>query len=249
MRTPVKCLAHDVPRVYFVSDLHIFCRRFDGERSWAQVAEVARGATTLVLGGDIFDFRWTALATIEETVEAAIDRLRSLVVGYPACMFHYLLGNHDHHEAFLPRLTRLANSESNLAWHPYCLRLGTRVFLHGDAATRSGGAGALEAARYRWLQRKKEGQIANWLYDAMMAARVHKLVYYAFYPKRAVARRLLAYLEQIGHGPATGVADVYFGHTHVALSGFQYGGVRFHNGGAPVTGCRFHILEAVASAP
>lgn len=232
---------------YFVSDLHIFCRRFDGETAWARTLEVAGKAKTLVLGGDIFDFRWTTMATIEETADAAIERLKSLIANHRECMFHYLLGNHDHHEVFLPRLKRLANSEPNLAWHPYCLRLGTRVFLHGDVATGSMGAAALEEERRRWLQLKKKGRIANWLYDAMVEARIHKLVYRLVYPKRAVARRILAYLEQVGHGAGTGMADVYFGHTHIALSGFQYHGVRFHNGGAPVKGCQFHILEAVAS--
>ncbi|NLE39457.1 MAG: hypothetical protein GX621_15655, partial [Pirellulaceae bacterium] len=62
--------------------------------------------------------------------------------------------------------------------------------------------------------------------------------------KQTVARRILAYLDDIGEGPSTGVTNVYFGHTHLAISDFAYRGVLFHNGGAPINGLRFRVLEA-----
>ena len=228
---------------YFVSDLHIFCRRFDGQRVWNRLSEAAKQAATVVLGGDIFDFRWTTLPTIEHSAGEAISRLTSLVQANRQCEFHYLLGNHDHHQSFVPRLELLARVEPNLSCHPYYLRLGNSLFLHGDVATRTMGAEQLEKERRRWLGMRKQGPVANWAYDLTVRLSLHKLAYRVAYPRRAVARRILAYLERIEQGPDTGVTDVYFGHTHLALSDFEYNGVRFHNCGAPVRRCVFRILE------
>jgi hypothetical protein len=51
-------------------------------------------------------------------------------------------------------------------------------------------------------------------------------------------------LESIGEGPDTGVRDVYFGHTHKNLANYRYRGLTFHNGGAPIKGVKFRIVEA-----
>ena len=132
---------------YFVSDLHLFCRRFDGEQFWNRLLEVSKHAKTVVLGGDIFDFRWTTLPTIEHSANEAIQMLTSLVQKNRECEFHYLLGNHDHHQSFVRRLKRLAGDESNLSRHPYYLRLGRSLFVHGDVATRPMGPEQLEKQR------------------------------------------------------------------------------------------------------
>ena len=44
------------------------------------------------------------------------------------------------------------------------------------------------------------------------------------------------------------MTDVYFGHTHLAMSHFEQDGIRFHNCGAPVRSCEFRILEETARA-
>jgi UDP-2,3-diacylglucosamine pyrophosphatase LpxH len=234
-------------QTYFISDLHLFCRRFDGERFWQKTREAAGHARVFVLGGDIFDFRWTTMSTIEDTVDEAIRRLQLLVADNRECMFHFILGNHDHHKAFLKRLKQLEQIESNLSWHPYYFRHGASLFLHGDVASNKMNHESLKRKRSRWLHVRKRGRIANRLYDVAVCAHAHTLVYRIVYPKHVVAKRLLAYLEGIGHGPMTGVANVYFGHTHLPLSGYTHGGVRFHNCGAPVKGCTFRILEDVVS--
>lgn len=232
---------------YFVSDLHLFCRRFDGERFWTRLLELSERATTIVLGGDIFDFRWTTLPTIEQSADEAVRMLTSLVRKNRQCEFHYLLGNHDHHQAFVGRLERLAGDESNLARHPHYLRLKRSLFLHGDVATRPMGPEQLENQRRRWLRVRRQGRLANLAYDASMRVGLHRLAYRLAYPREAVARRILVYLDQIGQRSGAGVTDVYFGHTHLALSAFEYDGVRFHNCGAPVRGSAFRILEHVVA--
>ena len=42
----------------------------------------------------------------------------------------------------------------------------------------------------------------------------------------------------------SGVRHVYFGHIHRRVSGYRYRGLTFHNGGAPMRGQHFRILEA-----
>jgi hypothetical protein len=62
-------------------------------------------------------------------------------------------------------------------------------------------------------------------------------------PKRRVASRILNYLNHIGETPTHGVQHVYFGHTHEAVANYRLGGVTFHNGGAPMPGLTFRIVE------
>lgn len=233
-------------RVYFVSDLHLFAQRSQGEDHLSAIQKLSQNADTFVLGGDIFDFQWTTLRTIDATIAAAADWLQRLAEGSPNCQFHLLLGNHDHHDEFVAHLRLLEQAHANLSWHPYYLRLGDSLFLHGDAADGDATHTTLEESRRRHRKRKR-GVTANWLYDMFVRAGLHRPVPVLVYPKRRTARRLLAYLDEIGHGRASGVAHVYFGHTHRALNGYQYGGVAFHNGGAPMQGVDFRIVPARVS--
>ena len=209
----------------------------------------AGNAQLFVLGGDIFDFRWTTLRTIDHTIDAAIEWLRSLVDSHRHCEFHFIQGNHDANRLFTDRLAELAESRVNLSWHRYYLRMGNTLFLHGDVADREMDQDELIRRRMREEIDRKKGRMANFMYDAAISARLHLLTATLANPRKAVARRLVTYLEHIGHGPSTGLRHVYFGHTHAAMSNFQYDGLLFHNGGAPIKGCEFRILEAVIDEP
>jgi len=229
---------------FFVSDLHMFTRRSMVETFSHQIDAAAAQARIFILGGDIFDFRWTTLRSIDHTIDAAIEWLRSLVDHYPACEFHFIQGNHDANRLFTDRLAEFAITRENLSWHRYYLRLGNSLFLHGDVADREMDHDELIRRRTREEIDKKKGRVANFMYDAAISARLHLLTATLANPRKAVARRLVTYLEHIGHGPSTGLRHVYFGHTHTAMSHFQYEGLLFHNGGAPIKGCQFQILEA-----
>lgn len=230
---------------YFVSDLHLFSRRSKAALHTGELIATARTAEHFVLGGDIFDFCWTTLPTIAETVKAAHVWLDRLAAGAPACRFHFILGNHDHHDEFITVLDQLQRDRANFAWHPYFLRHGTSLFLHGDVADRYSTPETLAAARGKWSKHPRRGEVRNWLYDVAIAARLHLVVAKVAFPEQRTAVRLLHYIEQIGHGPGSGVTDVYFGHTHLPLDGYEYRGLRFHNGGAPMHGIAFRIVEAV----
>ena len=92
-------------RVAFVSDLHLFTRRSKAPRYLEAMRSAAARSKTFVLGGDIFDFRWSTLGTTSATVEAAVQWLEQFAADHPDCHFHYLLGNHNYHRRFLQRLS------------------------------------------------------------------------------------------------------------------------------------------------
>jgi UDP-2,3-diacylglucosamine hydrolase len=82
----------------------------------------------------------------------------------------------------------------------------------------------------------------------VIQARLHKLAGHLANPQSKVAARIAAYLEDVGHTPRNGLRHVYFGHTHVAMSNFQFSGLTFHNGGAPIKGLDFRIIKTDVSA-
>ncbi len=230
-------------KCYFVSDLHLFANRSTAHRHLAQIAIVASQADVFVLGGDIFDFRWSSLPT-GRAVGRAAEWLDALLASSPACQFHLVLGNHDYHQMFIDRLVRLERQAHNLAWHRYYIRLGHSIFLHGDVADRKMNAQTLAEAREEWLDGRQRGPFLSRLYDVVVLTRLHKPVPHLVYARRIVVRRIYQYLESIGQGPANGLREVYFGHTHKRLSNYRYRGLVFHNGGAPIKGLKFRILEA-----
>ncbi len=51
-------------KCYFVSDLHLFANRSDAHRYLEEIALAASQAEAFVLGGDIFDFRWSRIPVL-----------------------------------------------------------------------------------------------------------------------------------------------------------------------------------------
>lgn len=230
---------------FVISDLHMFCRRSHWEQHLPLLHAAAAAADLFVFNGDTFDFRWTSLPTVEQTIREAVTFLKEFASEHPRCRIHVNLGNHDHVEPFIEALDQLAKATPNLTWHPYYLRVGRTLFLHGDVANRRMNHEELERYRSRWHRRhRKQGVIKNRAYDAAMRAGAHVAVARLAFPRRRTAKRLSAYLEDIGHGVDDGVAQVYFGHTHVPLSGYTYQGITFHNGGAAFRGMDFSLLRA-----
>ncbi|MBX3438851.1 MAG: hypothetical protein KF861_15270, partial [Planctomycetaceae bacterium] len=67
-----------MPRACFVSDLHLFANRSRADRYLEAIERAADAADLCILGGDIFDFRWSTLPSTEATVESAVAWLRAL---------------------------------------------------------------------------------------------------------------------------------------------------------------------------
>lgn len=232
-------------RCYWVSDLHLFSRRSVAHQLDECIAETARDADLMILGGDIFDFSWSTKGSVDKSVEAAAQWLRQLAAAAPDCQFHFLVGNHDNHQRFIDRLQILQLEIPNLEWHPYFLRIGNSLFLHGDAADAGANARKLALRRSRWLNAAPKRLFWHYLYDFAITVRLHRMTSSLMYRERWVVRRLLRYLEEVGHGRLTGLRHVYFGHTHVPMSHYEYQGIRFHNGGAAIKGLECRILEPV----
>jgi UDP-2,3-diacylglucosamine hydrolase len=200
-----------------------------------------------VLNGDVFDFRWSVLASEEETIHAALEWLGGLLGRHPGCAFHYVLGNHDCLQSFTEALTKFESTQPNLTCHPYYLRLGDTLFLHGDVAMRNMDAEGLEAYRSFWRYHKRKGPLMNWVWDAAFLLNLHRGIHRMAFPPQIAVKRVRHYIDSIGEGPGSGIRSVYFGHTHMALPGYAHGGIQFFNGGAALQGLEFNILRARVS--
>jgi UDP-2,3-diacylglucosamine pyrophosphatase LpxH len=231
-------------QTYFVSDLHLFSRRSLGLAQGEALHRAAARASTFILGGDIFDFRWSTYGSPEQTVRQALRWLDELVASHPQCDFHFILGNHDCNGRFVAALAPYSAERANLTVHPYLLRLGTRMFLHGDAADHPAMCAVrLTQRRKHWSRDETRGPVRHALYDLAVSTRLHRLAGKVAHPRQRVVQRIIGYLDRVAQGPDRGVEEVYFGHTHDALENYCHQGVTFHNPGAPIPGLKFRIVE------
>ena len=109
-------------RCFFISDLHLFASRSKAWKYLDEMVLAAREAENFVLGGDIFDFRWARTKNNRQTVDRAIAWLTDLINSCPGCHFHFVLGNHDYHQALMDRLADLSgNCQISLGIDITCL--------------------------------------------------------------------------------------------------------------------------------
>lgn len=230
-----------MPSVCFVSDLHMFARRSSAEMHLEQLVEAANQSDVCVLGGDIFDFRWSILPSEEATAAAAVEWLREFNRRTNSCVVHFLMGNHDDHPLLIRHLPELAEEAETFEWSRFFYRLGNTMFLHGDVADRTMTAACLEKQRQQFHHGRRS-EMHHRLYDMAIKAQLHRVAPPAVYPRKKVCKRILAYLEQIGQGPRTGIEHVCFGHTHRPIDSYRLENVTFHNCGAPIGKAPFRIV-------
>jgi UDP-2,3-diacylglucosamine hydrolase len=228
---------------FVVSDLHLFTHRSEAMALVRRMRAAAAQADFGVLNGDIFDFRWTNLASLEKTAQAAVDWLGDLARSFPHCQWFYIMGNHDGLAFFAPYLDELAEDVENFQWRPSHLRVGDSLFLHGDLPLDPGWRDPLNRA-LRSPSRKK-GRILNLAYRLYIRTGLHRTAASVFRP-RLCARRILRSLRAYHTDLADGIRHVYFGHTHRTFSNFQYGGLTFHNTGSAIQGLRCDLLTVKA---
>lgn len=215
------------------SDLHLLARRSRGDALAGALADAAQRNGALVLAGDIFDVRWSTAGGPAETARFARNWLRELLGRAPDASLHYVLGNHDDVPELREGLTALAATEERFAWHPHHLRLGAALFVHGD----------LDRPRSPH-QGSRPGRARERAYDAAIALRLHRAAASLAFPHRAVLRELHDYADRVEADEDGGaIRDVFFGHTHRPMTREPFRGRRYHNGGAPIDGVRFRIIE------
>lgn len=223
-----------------ISDLHLFTHRSTAAEQMQRIYEVARRSDFFVLNGDIFDFRWTMLDTVDETVIEAAEVLRHLAVEVPTCNVFYIMGNHDANVGLGKLLDALAEDVENFNWHPSHLRIGRNLFLHGDLPLQPGRADPLlRDLKYRERRRAQGLHVG---YRVLVATRLHRLVAWMHSPQWC-ARRILSALRSFHPDLLDGLSDIYFGHIHKPFSDFRFDGIRFHNTGSAVRGLKCQLLE------
>ena len=231
-----------------MSDLHLFANRSSAPRIHDAIEHALRCSDTFVLGGDIFDFRWSRYRSHEETIEQSLHWLKGLVAINPECRIHYLLGNHDANPAFIRALKALTSDYPQLVHHPHILRLGNTTFLHGDIIDAKIPFSVdfhelLDERRAAEELRSRPPGFQHSLYDVAVRTRVHRLVANLANSNTKVLGRVSQYLSWAGHGPESGTRNVYFGHTHRSMEKVTYDGMQFSNPGAAIQGIDFRIIE------
>lgn len=233
-------------KISVVSDLHIFCSRSNWKHKFRAVEEAIQSSDIFVFNGDTFDFHWVTDNTKEQTFNKAIAFLRFLAIKYPQCHIHINLGNHDHDSEFCQLLMQLEKELPNFSWHPYYLRVGKVVFLHGDAAIRKMNHSQLIKYRNQWEHKPTHKNIlVNQIYDVAVSMRTHVALSHIYFRNRRTVKNLLWYLDDLELGLDSGVSEVYFGHTHIPLRNFRYKGVTFHNTGTAYKGMKLKILRTL----
>ena len=231
-----------------ISDLHLFARRSAGEEYLDSLRSQLTSADILVLNGDIFDFRWSTLASAQVTAARAVEWLAALHAAYPACEIHYVLGNHDCPAFFSERLDGLASQLPRFQWHEFGVRIGTALFVHGDCTHSTMDPAALRRFREDWDNERQYGQWLAKAYLAVDRLGITRAAHQCYFPRRTTVRRAMHYLDYACPEWRVNTRDCYLGHTHHPFSNYQHGDIRFHNTGSAIRGMGFNPLTFQLSA-
>ncbi len=228
-----------------VSDLHLFSARSSAEKLLHDLSPVLRRVDLLVLNGDTFDFRWSTLASEQETLAEARRWLERWLGLFAGREIHYVIGNHDCLTGFCTMLEEIAAESAVLKVYPRQLVLGSSLFLHGDCANRCMSVERLEAYREQWSRDRQRGAIGRHFYRVVDASGAGLLFHRSYFPQAATVGRVSSYLDQARPQWREGIRDCYFGHTHMPFRDHEAGGVRFHNTGSAIRRMGFQPLEFV----
>jgi UDP-2,3-diacylglucosamine pyrophosphatase LpxH len=221
-----------------VSDLHLLTNRSSAEKMMPSLHRAASKAGLFVLNGDIFDFQWSVYPDLEQSLRYVERWIADLVGRHPKCQFVFITGNHDSLPNYEELLEDLSRRHANLAWDPFYLTVGEKVFLHGDVHN-SPTPETLEAYRSKWHgpPRKAWAHTAYFVFAWLRIPRlIHELM-----PTHRPAADVITYLKAELGPRFHDVQDVYYGHTHKPHSNFLQQGLRFHNTGATLHGVRSRI--------
>ncbi len=231
------------------SDLHMFSTRSHAHEIMGALHEAMRDADVLILNGDIFDFRWSFLSTIQETVESSVGWLEELVQRYPDRQIHFILGNHDCHHEFLAAMDSLSCRTPSFSWHEVYLRMGNALFTHGDCLHKSRNAPGMSDYRKTWGQVKKRGPTQAAFYEMVDETGITHAAPRLYFWKARVAKGIVRYLNAMDPYILDGVEHIFVGHTHVPFTDFKYEGKTFHNTGSAMAKGGFNPLAFAIHAP
>ncbi len=230
-------------RGLFVSDLHLFSQRSVGQRHWHRMSDSIARAEYVVLGGDIFDFRWSRLGTFSESLVGAQRWLEQAFELNPNAQWVYILGNHDCHPRFQGVLDRLSARHDRFHWHPTHWKVGRSVFVHGDLLDCGDTLDKFHQYRRRFHEATPKGHVPNALYRLVVETRLHGILPAWRHWASATCTKLLQRLPMLGETILDRVDRVVFGHTHVPLDCWRVNGVEFSNPGAGIRHLAFRPIH------
>ena len=242
-------MIHNWPRdqmpkqAVFISDLHLMSTRSTAEQHHTQIASLIERNEMVVWGGDLFDFRWSRFSSEIEAVDFSLDYLQQWRNEYPEKQFVFLCGNHDASPVFLRELQQQTEPDSNFVFAGDVLRIGDTVMLHGDQIEGRGKMQRFESYRKKWADKKRAALWRFAGYDAIVAARAHKVAAALAHRNKMAIRKLNRFLVLHDLGPDSGTRRVVFGHTHRLIGGFEHDQMQFFNGGAAIRHVPFRPVE------
>lgn len=227
-------------RVTAISDLHLFAARSRADRIYEDIVREADRTSLLVLNGDIFDFDWSTVGSLDVTIRAASRWLARLAgdCADRGCRIVYLLGNHDDFEPWADCCEALAGVHPNLEWSPAYYRFGGTLFTHGDLLL---GPRARTERRLRTEVRVRHRHLGN-LYSAVSGLRIPRAFSLLYHGHRC-ARLLSRNIHQLHWSLRDGIRHLCVGHTHRPFSGIRVGDLIVHNTGSTILGNRFTSLS------
>jgi UDP-2,3-diacylglucosamine hydrolase len=223
-----------------ISDLHLFARRSVGADCFESVRAQLSEVDVMILNGDVFDFRWSTLSSVNATISASIEWLRAVTAAFPRCEVHYVLGNHDCPAFFRAALSDLSHTLSRLHVHELGLRMGSALFIHGDCTHRRMDTAGLRQYRKSWDNERRYGASRAKVYLAGDRLGLTWLTHKGWFPRRHTVDRLMYYLDRTCPTWRNATRDCYFGHTHLPFSDHFQDGVTFHNTGSGIGGMGFN---------
>lgn len=213
--------------------------RSDGARLFEEEIAARLGEVdTLVLNGDIFDFRW-ACRPLVDTIPEAITWIKELRSRFPNIKIHYVLGNHDCITGFVEELKKV----DGLEVHPHWLQLSRNLFVHGDAANYRMDMHRFQKFRKAWKNDKPKPPSHARLYDFTDRLGLSYLTHALWFAGNSAQRRIAWHLDKVLPAWRDEIDQCYFGHTHMPCSGRTENTVIFHNTGSGIRGMFFSPAE------
>lgn len=216
-----------MPAGLVLSDLHLFAARSTAEHMLRELEPQLADAELCILNGDIFDFHWLTGKDAPTMAAQAMDWLTALARKASHARIFYIMGNHDN----LQQLADLLGGtrEKNLAWSPTHLKLGDKLFLHGDLPL----AGKAFDKRPLDSRVRSPHLLRHKTYDLAINTQAHRLAASLATPALC-AHLITRAFARHPHADLEGARHIYFGHTHHPFNGLEHGGRIFHNTGSTV---------------
>jgi len=228
-------------RGYVTSDLHVFGCGSLYETLLPTFYKQATQYPVIVLNGDTFDFKRAPFASSSETSKHAIEWLHNLSQIASSSSIFLVLGNHDCHKIFVQALHSASSNLPNVKIAPEQLRLGSCLFIHGDAIDLTQGATEITHVRSRYSQVEPHWR-ARAFSGLVTRLGLNKVEYLRHSPA-TLAQKILSYIRCTQPSILNGVRHIYFGHTHVPIDNFEYENFIFHNTGSMIRGLPWRPME------